>query len=433
MATPHLIKHKCIICDSSASKRCSACNQAWYCSKEHQIKDWKRGHKKQCKINQQNSQTKTIQSAAANTNDTNNVLMTQTDIVQLILSFLAHKACYDTNKFCFSPIYGMSAYMRLQMTPRGMFDEETCFHSWNVLPLSWKLINKAFNESVSRLCNIIISIQTNININKLSSFPNCNYLKQLYLIQDLSSMNETEIKLRNDSLNSMQFPNLKILQIHYNRNWEKTLDISLNKNNFPRLLYLILGTIHNDEFRQMRINKLNLDLNIKELRIQYCSFTDNGLDSLSLSIAKCPLIHNLWLLFQCFDDNDEQDILLKSLYLPSMKKAFIQSNKTATLTMYAPKLELIQFYFCDILDKFMLLSQIPNEWKSYLIDSSSGSKKKKKKKLQIGFDNTHEELYERHVPKFTVIKNGKRYNEKCDIKWSAACREMLEWPFDTYE
>ena len=40
-------------------KKCKACKLVEYCSRECQVKDWKNGHKKDCKIlRQQHQQTK---------------------------------------------------------------------------------------------------------------------------------------------------------------------------------------------------------------------------------------------------------------------------------------------------------------------------------------------------------------------------------------
>lgn len=41
----------CELCHEKGVKRCSKCKGAWYCSKEHQIQDWKSksGHKQLCK------------------------------------------------------------------------------------------------------------------------------------------------------------------------------------------------------------------------------------------------------------------------------------------------------------------------------------------------------------------------------------------------
>jgi pre-rRNA-processing protein TSR4 len=40
--------HLCIVCGCSGPKRCGRCMQAHYCSKEHQTRDWKAGHKRFC-------------------------------------------------------------------------------------------------------------------------------------------------------------------------------------------------------------------------------------------------------------------------------------------------------------------------------------------------------------------------------------------------
>lgn len=38
----------CNLCGCKAEKQCSKCKHVYYCSKEHQILDWKEGHKKEC-------------------------------------------------------------------------------------------------------------------------------------------------------------------------------------------------------------------------------------------------------------------------------------------------------------------------------------------------------------------------------------------------
>ena len=42
--------NKCAICSEPADKRCQQCKSVWYCSRDHQVADWKGGHKKRCKI-----------------------------------------------------------------------------------------------------------------------------------------------------------------------------------------------------------------------------------------------------------------------------------------------------------------------------------------------------------------------------------------------
>lgn len=39
---------KCIVCSKEAYFNCSKCQKAFYCSKDHQIEDWKDSHKKIC-------------------------------------------------------------------------------------------------------------------------------------------------------------------------------------------------------------------------------------------------------------------------------------------------------------------------------------------------------------------------------------------------
>jgi len=40
--------HSCIVCGKEASQCCAACRTVHYCSKEHQVADWKQ-HKVNCK------------------------------------------------------------------------------------------------------------------------------------------------------------------------------------------------------------------------------------------------------------------------------------------------------------------------------------------------------------------------------------------------
>ena len=41
----------CILCGCSGDKQCSMCHKVTYCCKDHQVIDWKYGHKKICKNN----------------------------------------------------------------------------------------------------------------------------------------------------------------------------------------------------------------------------------------------------------------------------------------------------------------------------------------------------------------------------------------------
>ena len=34
--------------DGRPLERCGSCNRTWYCSREHQVADWKAGHKAEC-------------------------------------------------------------------------------------------------------------------------------------------------------------------------------------------------------------------------------------------------------------------------------------------------------------------------------------------------------------------------------------------------
>lgn len=47
---PHAGKfqHLCSVCGVKGTKKCSQCKKTYYCSKIHQIADWKAGHKKMC-------------------------------------------------------------------------------------------------------------------------------------------------------------------------------------------------------------------------------------------------------------------------------------------------------------------------------------------------------------------------------------------------
>ena len=47
-------KGKCAMCNAKPAEgklnACSACKLTWYCSKDCQLLDWKRGHKQACKL-----------------------------------------------------------------------------------------------------------------------------------------------------------------------------------------------------------------------------------------------------------------------------------------------------------------------------------------------------------------------------------------------
>ena len=40
--------NECEVCSEPASKRCQQCKTVWYCSRDHQVSDWK-SHKARCK------------------------------------------------------------------------------------------------------------------------------------------------------------------------------------------------------------------------------------------------------------------------------------------------------------------------------------------------------------------------------------------------
>jgi len=39
----------CVVCHAEAEQRCSRCHSEWYCSRQCQVKDWKR-HKSMCTV-----------------------------------------------------------------------------------------------------------------------------------------------------------------------------------------------------------------------------------------------------------------------------------------------------------------------------------------------------------------------------------------------
>lgn len=38
----------CVVCQTETNKRCEVCKEAHYCCREHQVQDWKAGHKRVC-------------------------------------------------------------------------------------------------------------------------------------------------------------------------------------------------------------------------------------------------------------------------------------------------------------------------------------------------------------------------------------------------
>ena len=379
----------------------------------------------------------------------------QKDIVSYILSFLAHNTFIPriANRyyspyfkvFCDEEIYDAAYYIEKKVNPQDMTQME-CGNdpaAFNVLPVALKRVNKVFNQCVCKLSHLIFCFDLDLNMEILSNSMACSSLKQLYWVQDLSQGN---VQNKIDALQHFNFPNLEILQIHYLYfcfTYEKDkheLNISLDTNNLPKLHTLILGPIFDDfNSHKMKVNKLELDLDIIELRIQRVAFQD--LESLRLSLAKCPLIEVLILQLDRFGSQS----CLHSLCLQSVELIFFQSDWLNSLSVYAPNLEVVQFYFCDKLDKFIILERISNKFKfmhRYIKcltntecddnEESMSDVNIDETPLQIGFDNCYEDLESRHWEKFTVIKNGQKWNEKCSIKFSWLHREMLVWPYPKF-
>ena len=42
-------QHVCVVCGAPASSKCARCKTRWFCTRDHQLKDWKSGHKEACK------------------------------------------------------------------------------------------------------------------------------------------------------------------------------------------------------------------------------------------------------------------------------------------------------------------------------------------------------------------------------------------------
>ena len=305
-----------------------------------------------------------------------------------------------------------------------------------------KRISKVFNYCVSKLSHLIFCFNLDLNIAKLSTSITSSSLKQLYWTQDLSRGTNQQIKNNIDALQHFNFPNLQILQIHYfyfcyvHEEYKHELNISLDMYNLPNLHTLIIGSLFDYSWDdlEMQVNTLELDLDIAELRIQNCSIKD--LESLRLSIATCPLIEILVMQLNRFD----KQVCLHSLCLESVKLMFFQSDWLNSLSVYAPNLQIAQFYFCDKLDKFILLERISNKFKfmhRYVTNSCMDDDQMPDTQtdhetceLIVGFDNCYEYLVDRHFAKFTVLKNGQdqRLNEKCIMQFSCSNRAMLVWP-----
>ena len=399
------------------------------------------------------------------------IILDSKDMIKIILGFLAIDKLKHQIPFT-DPVLGACAHIEEAMQPNDTDDLNytvTPSHTFSVLPVSLKRINKIFYECVNELSHLVVSVETSINLRKLSSFPNCRYLKQLYLIYDLSQGSDDEVVAKIQNLQNLNFPCLKVLQLHYFNDHlamePASVDINLSMENLPVLDTLILGNIYNDERKRMRIDNIYLDLDIDELRIQHCSI--NNLDSLRFSLAKCCLIDTLFLILTPFDDKQAKNYSLHSLCLLHAGIVFIQIECLSSITMYAPELQVIQFFFCDILDKLILLDRIPNTLRSHVdpnpdfvtkinedninkmlthklssldIGNNGGQSSMEQDdeeddddddndRLMVGFDNCYEDLIERHLDKFTVVRNAKKYNDECDIRFTCAVRRMWVWPY----
>ena len=342
-------------------------------------------------------------------------------------------------------VFNASAYLR---------EKADINHTFNVLPISLKYINKLFNICGNELSHLIISKNTDISITKLSSSPNCKYLKQLYLIQDLSNSTLQQSYKTTEQFNNMNLPCLEILQIHYYGRYYcndiEAINIDLTMENVPALKILILGVLYNDVTKYMYINELNLDLDIVELRIHYCIIEDFNL--LRYSLARCSMIQVF-----CFMSVTRNKFAkwinsknLHSLCLLSVKVLFIQTNYLTELSVYAPKLEFIQFNQSELLHKLIILDRMPPSLSYYVvpldseqdetndenemdIDSDTEEQiqvieEQKDDKLIIAFNSLMISVGI-HNDNFVVLRNAKRYNEQCKILFTSNEREMLAWPF----
>ena len=102
-------------------------------------------------------------------------IMNQKDIIKMILSFIANNRLKPQIPFT-DPVLSACYHIEDEIrNKRQMFDKTTYPHSFTVLPVTFKYINKIFNQCVNELSHLIVSIETPINLQKLSSFPNCKY------------------------------------------------------------------------------------------------------------------------------------------------------------------------------------------------------------------------------------------------------------------
>ena len=171
-----------------------------------------------------------------NKNDTfSEIILRQKDMVKMILSYLCQNELQPDRQFD-DPV--MNASMLIKELARSP-DQ---FYAFRVLPIRFRFINKLFNECVNELSHLIFSMNNKLDITKLSIFPNCRYLKQLYLIQCFIQLNTEQATTTVNALNNLNFPCLEILQIDYchSGHWwdlkkDRTINIDLSMENLPCL------------------------------------------------------------------------------------------------------------------------------------------------------------------------------------------------------
>ena len=375
-----------------------------------------------------------------------NRILLNKDMVRMILSFLCMNELNPLIRFE-EAVYNASSFIREGSVTVGL-NGTFSFNGikFTVLPVSLKRINKTFNECVNELSHLIVAKQRSINIQKISLSSNCRNLKQLYLIESLYMLSETEINSKTEALNHFNFPCLEILQVHYYGHYDNHVDINLSMENLPSLQTLILGVLYDNRFQSMSINQINIDLDITELRIHYCNI--KNLNSLRYSLARCSMIDIFYLSMYSYQKRRD---LLHSLCLLSARTVFIQTNHLKEISIYAPNLEIIQFHECDILNKLIILDRLPPSLKSYVtpltetnvenrneydmdIDTDTDQEivefdQNQMGLLDIGINGSLRSFLSTHFEGFTVLRNAKKYNENCDITYTFHERDMLVWPF----
>ena len=369
-------------------------------------------------------------------------ILTQKDMIKIILSFLCQNALNPEMKYE-NPIYNASSYINDFMHLQTF--------TFVVSRVELKYINKLFNECINELSHLIMSKQTEIDITKLSLFPSCRYLKQLYLMYNIDTLNIDEIDDKFQAMNEMKLPCLEILQIHYydyvywrDSRKKNGININLTMENLPGLKTLIFGGLCNDRTRQMSIDSINIDLDITELRIHYCDISN--LNSFRNSLAKCSMIQTLYFISSVWDRKD----LLHSLCLLSVRMMFIQIRHLKELSVYAPNLSIIQFNDCRKLNKLILLDRIPPSLRNHITPLETTNEDK----YFMDIDDKEEEIEQEDgilriaindesrgisnilglgLGQFRVIKNAKVYNDECKIKFTMHESEAIIWPFAYYQ